>query len=63
MLISADGDRARVHIKVGAKEDSSAWLQIIPESSLGLRLGGEVVCVATGLRLVLSLCTSLICQH
>ena len=32
-------------------------------SSLGLRLEDEVVCVATGHRLGLSLCTSHVCQH
>ena len=37
LLIFADSDRARAHIKATAKEESSAWLRAIPLSSLGLR--------------------------
>ena len=56
ILESAPDATACARIEAAARPESGAWLHALPVSSLGLRMDDEVVRVATGLRLGVSLC-------
>ena len=63
LLISTDSDWAWACIRAAVKEESSAWLQAIPVSSLNLCLDNEVVHMPTGLHKGLFACICDVCQH
>ena len=54
---------ARARLLAARAKESGAWLQALPVSSLGLRMDREVVRVALGLRLGVTLCHPHVCLH
>ena len=50
--------RDRARLLASAAKESGAWLNVLPISSLGLRMDDDTVRVAVGLRLGAPLCRS-----
>ena len=46
-----------------ATKESGAWLHALPISAVGLRMGEDVIRIATGLRLGVPICRPHHCQH
>jgi Reverse transcriptase (RNA-dependent DNA polymerase) len=62
LLNSATDDYTRARLKASQHVTSGAWLEALPISSVGLRLGDGVVRVAVGIRLGLNLCEPHVCS-
>ena len=56
ILDAAPDVTARARLLAVAKKESGAWLHALPMSSLGLRMDDEIIRVAVGLRLGVTLC-------
>ena len=63
LLETAPDAPTRACLLAAGIKESGAWLQALPVSSLGLRMDKDVVLVAMGLRLGVSLCHPHVCQH
>ena len=63
LLETAPDAPARARLLAARAKESGAWLQALPVSSLGLRMDREVVRVALGLRLGVTLCHPHVCLH
>jgi hypothetical protein len=63
LLENALGSRARARLLASRAKDSGAWLNVLPISSLGLRMDDDTIRVAVGLRLGAPLCRPHTCQH
>ena len=63
LLETAPDAPTRARLLAACTKESGAWLQALPVSSLGLRTDKEVVRVAMGLRLGVSLCHPHLCKH
>ena len=63
LLETAPDAPTRARLLAACTKESGAWLQALPVSSLGLRMDKEVVRVAMGLRLGVSLCHPHLCKH
>ena len=63
LLQNAPNDLARARLLAVSAEESGAWLNALPSSSLGLRMDDDAVRVAVGLRLGSVLCRPHTCQH
>jgi hypothetical protein len=62
LLETAVDDQARARLQASQQTTSGAWLEALPIASVGLRLDNEVVRMAVGLRLGLTLCEPHTCQ-
>ena len=56
ILDAAPDVTARARLLAVARKESGAWLHALPMSSLGLRMDDEIIRVAVGLRLGVTLC-------
>ena len=63
LLETAPDAPARARLLAARAKESGAWLQALPVSSLGLRMDKEVVRVALGLHLEVTLCHPHVCLH
>ena len=63
LLESASDAPAQARLLAALAKESGAWLHVLPVSLLGLRMDNEVVRVAMGLRLGVTLCHPHVCQH
>ena len=63
LLETAPDSLTRARLLAACAKESGAWLHAFPVSSLGLRMDNEVIRVAMGLRLGLTLCQPHKCQH
>ena len=62
METAADA-RARARLLASSTRESGVWLDVLPISSLGLRMDNDTIRVAVGLRLGAPLCRPHICCH
>ena len=63
LLENAPDPRARARLLASATKESGAWLNVLPISSLGLRMDNDTIRVAAGLRLGAPLCMPHSCHH
>ena len=63
LLENALDPRPRARLLASAAKESGAWLNVLPISSLGLRMDDDTVRVAVGLRLGAPLCRPHHCHH
>ena len=63
LLDNAPDSRARARLLASTAKESGAWLNVLPISSLGLRMDNDAIRVAVGLRLGAPLCRSHTCHH
>ena len=63
LLENAPDPRARARLLASASYESGVWLNVLPVSSLGLRMDDDTIRVAVGLRLGTSLCNPHICRQ
>ena len=56
LLESAANDLTKVRLLAISCPESGAWLNALPQSSIGLRMDDDVICIAVGLRLGLTRC-------
>ena len=63
LLESAPDERSQARLRVAHRRESGAWLNALPLSAIGLRLDGDTIRVAMGLRLGVPLCLPHVCQH
>ena len=62
-LDNAPDVRSRARLLAVATKESGAWLHALPISAVGLRMGDDVIRIATGLRLGVPICRPHHCQH
>ena len=63
LLDNAPDARSRARLLAVVTKESGAWLHALPISAFGLRMGDDVIRIATGLRLGLPICRPHHCQH
>ena len=63
LLENAPDALSRAHLLVASAEESGAWLNALPISSLGLRMDDNTIRVSVGLRLGTTLCRPHACHH
>ena len=63
LLESSPDPTTRARLLAVATKEAGAWLNALPVPSLGLHLDNEVVRIAVGLRLSLSLCRPHLCNQ
>ena len=63
LLENAPEPRARARLLASRAKESGAWLNVLPISSLGLRMDDDTIRVAVGLRLGAPLCRPHTCHH
>ena len=59
----ARSPRSRARLLAVATKESGAWLHALPISAVGLRMGDDIIRIATGLRLGVPICRPHHCQH
>ena len=63
LLETAPDARARARLLASSARESGVWLNVLPISSLGLRMDDDTIRVAVGLRLGAPLCRPHTCCH
>ena len=63
LLESAPDERSQARLRAAQRKESGAWLNALPLSAIGLRMDGETIRIAMGLRLGVPLCLPHMCQH
>jgi len=63
LLKDISDPRARARLLASRTKESGAWLNVLPISSLGLRMDDNTIRIAVGLRLGVPLCRPHSCQH
>ena len=63
LLDNAPDARSRARLLAVATNGSGAWLHALSISAVGLRMGDDVIRIATGLRLGVPICRPHHCQH
>ena len=63
LLDNAPDARSRARLLEVATKESGTWLHALPISAVGLRMGDDVIRIATGLHLGVPICRPHHCQH
>ena len=63
LLDNAHDSRAHARLLASTAKESGAWLNVLPISSLGLRMDNDAIRVAVGLHLGVPLCRPHTCNH
>ena len=63
LLDNAPDARSRARLLAVATKESGAWLHALPISAVGLRMGYDIIRIATGLHLGVPICRPHHCQH